>query len=97
MLFYTRGSRLDGRINMQQQTQTEPDKSLFEFEAYEEEQEDILERKSESFWKGSFQRLLKNKSAIIPLVVWVLITVISLVGPFYHAYHYAEQDIARSD
>lgn len=82
---------------MQQQTQTEPDKSLFEFEAYEEEQEDILERKSESFWKGSFQRLLKNKGAIISLVVLVLITVISLVGPFFNEYHYAEQDIARSD
>src|SRR5699024_694588 len=82
---------------MQQQTQTEPDKSLFEFEAYEEEQEDILERKSESFWKGSFQRLLKNKGAIISLVVLILITVISLVGPFFNEYHYAEQDIARSD
>src|SRR5699024_398740 len=82
---------------MQQQTQTEPDKSLFEFEAYEEEQEDILERKSESLWKGSFQRLLKNKGAIISLVVLVLIAVISLVGPLFNEYHYAEQDIARSD
>src|SRR5699024_2636624 len=82
---------------MQQQTQTEPDKSLFEFEAYEEEHEDILERKAVSFWNESFQRLLKNKGAIISLVVLILISVISLVGPFFNEYHYAELDIARSD
>src|SRR5699024_12119762 len=82
---------------MQHQTQTEPNNSIYEFEAYEEEQEDILERKSKSFWKGSFQRLLKNKGAIISLVVLILITVISLVGPFFNEYHYAELDIARSD
>src|SRR5699024_12444340 len=44
-----------------------------------------------------FQRLLKNKGAIISLVVLILITMISLVGPFFNDYHYADQDIARSD
>src|SRR5699024_12460902 len=82
---------------MQQQTQTEPDKSLFEFEAYEEEQEDKLERKSESFWKGAYQRLLKNKGAIISLVVLVLITVRSLVGTVFNEYDDADKGIPQSD
>lgn len=77
--------------------QTEPDKSLFEFEAFEEEKEEISQKKPESFWRGSFQRLLKNKGAIISLVILILITIISLVGPFMNQYDYAEQDITRSD
>ena len=77
--------------------QTEPDKELFVFDSYEEEQEETTEKKSESFWQESFKRLLKNKGAVIALVVIVIVTIMSFVGPFMNDYHYVQQDVQRSN
>src|SRR5699024_3249244 len=80
-------------------SETKPDKSLFVFEAYEDKEEATdtkRVKKPDSFWKGSFKRLMKNKGAMVSLVLLVIITVISLLGPFMNDFHYVEQDVSRT-
>lgn len=80
-------------------SETKPDKSLFVFEAYEDKEEaaDTKKvKKPDSFWKGSFKRLMKNKGAMVSLVLLVIITVMSLLGPFMNDFHYVEQDVSRT-
>lgn len=81
------------------QPESKPDKSLFVFEAYEEHEEEnntSIPYKADSFWKGSFKRLAKNKGAMVSLILLIIITILSLLGPFMNDYHYIEQDVGRS-
>src|SRR5699024_644640 len=81
------------------QPESKPDKSLFVFEAYEEHEEEnntSITYKAEGFRKCSFKRLAKNKGAMVSLILLIIITILSLLGPFMNDYHYIEQDVGRS-
>src|SRR5699024_9252077 len=81
------------------QPESKPDKSLFVFEAYEEHEEEnntSIPYKADSFWKGSFKRLVKNKGAMVSLILLIIITILSILGPFMNVYHYIVQEDGRS-
>lgn len=57
----------------------------------EEKQSLVIMRESISFWKDGLRRLLKNKIAMISLVVVIIIMFFSFVVPSFYPYHYEEQ------
>src|SRR5699024_8193759 len=67
------------------------------YEEHEEENNTSIPYKADSFWKGSFKRLAKNKGAMVSLILLIIITILSLLGPFMNDYHYIEQDVGGSD
>ena len=78
--------------------------------AYDEIPSDLFvkapldQRKSEeigtpsvSFWQEAFQRLIKNKGAMISLVMLVLLIALALIGPSMNEFSYREQNLAHSN
>lgn len=60
--------------------------------ANESEKESIeIMRESVSFWKGGFQRLVKNKLAMISLSIIIIIMFFSFIVPKFYPYSYEEQ------
>ena len=46
-----------------------------------------------SLWKDAYGRLMKNKLAQFGLIIFILMTVLSVCGPLFSPYTYAEQDL----
>lgn len=60
--------------------------------ATEEEKESlVIMRESVSFWKDGFRRLMKNKVAMVSIVVILIIMVFSFIVPSFYPYSYKEQ------
>ena len=57
----------------------------------EEKQSLVIMRDSVSFWKDSLRRLVKNKVAMVSLVVIVVIMFFSFVVPSFYPYSYDQQ------
>ena len=57
----------------------------------EEKQSQVIMRESVSFWKDGMRRLLKNKVAMVSIVVIVLIMFFSFIVPIFYPYTYKEQ------
>lgn len=57
----------------------------------EEKQSLVIMRDSVSFWKDSLRRLVKNKVAMVSLVVIVVIMFFSFVVPGFYPYSYDQQ------
>lgn len=57
----------------------------------EEKQSQIIMRESVSFWKDGMRRLVKNKVAMVSLVVIVLVMIFSFIVPSFYPYTYKEQ------
>ncbi|MBD5549428.1 MAG: ABC transporter permease [Lachnospiraceae bacterium] len=57
----------------------------------EEKQSQIIMRESVSFWKDGMRRLVKNKVAMVSLVVIVLVMIFSFIVPAFYPYNYKEQ------
>ncbi len=51
--------------------------------------------KGQSLWSDAWHRLLKNRLAIVCLVIFILITCLCLFAPFFSTYEQAEQNLAR--
>lgn len=51
--------------------------------------------KGQSLWNDAWHRLLKNRLAIVCLVVFVVITCLCLFAPLLSAYNQADQNLAR--
>ena len=57
----------------------------------EEKQSQVIMRESVGFWKDGFRRLVKNKVAMVSLVVIVLVMIFSFIVPAFYPYSYKEQ------
>lgn len=57
----------------------------------EEKQGLVVMRDSVSFWKDGVRRLLKNKVAMVSLVVVVIIMIFAFIVPSFYPYTYKEQ------
>jgi oligopeptide transport system permease protein len=64
---------------------------MFEPANPEEKKELIIQRKSLSFWRDAWQRLRKNPTAMIGLVLIILSLLFAFVGPMIVPYKYDEQ------
>lgn len=58
----------------------------------EEKESQIILRPSVGFWKDGFRRLLKNKVAMVSLVVVILIMILSFIVPNFYPYKYEEMN-----
>lgn len=63
----------------------------FEPASKEEKESLVIMRESVSFWKDGFRRLVKNKVAMVSLVVIVLIMIFSFIVPMFYPYSYDTQ------
>jgi oligopeptide transport system permease protein len=60
--------------------------------ASEEEKESlVIMRESVSFWKDGMRRLLKNKVAMVSLVVIIIIMIFAFIVPHFYPYTYSQQ------
>ncbi|MEG0853730.1 MAG: ABC transporter permease [Angelakisella sp.] len=57
----------------------------------DEKQSQVIMRESVNFWKDGMRRLLKNKIAMISLVVIVLVLIFAFIMPSLYPYSYEEQ------
>lgn len=57
----------------------------------EEKESLVVMRKSVSFWKDSFRRLVKNKVAMVSLFFIIVIMFCSFIVPSFYPYSYEEQ------
>src|SRR5699024_6579051 len=65
-------------------------------EEQEEENKTSIPYKADSFWTSSVKRSAKNKWAMVSLILLLIITILSLLGPSMNDYHSFEQDVRRS-
>lgn len=57
----------------------------------EEKQSLVVMRESVSFWKDGLRRLLKNKVAMVSLIVVLIIMFFSFIVPIFYPYSYEQQ------
>lgn len=57
----------------------------------EEKQDLVVMRESVSFWKDGLRRLMKNKVAMVSLVIIVLIMILAFLVPSFYPYTYEDQ------
>lgn len=57
----------------------------------EEKQSQVIMRESVSFWKDGMRRLLKNKVAMVSLVVVIIVMIFSFIVPAFYPYNYKTQ------
>ena len=62
----------------------------------EEKHSQIIMRESVSFWKDGMRRLVKNKVAMVSLVIIVLVMIFSFIVPIFYPYTYQEQIIGAN-
>lgn len=63
----------------------------FELATEEEKQGQVIMRESVNFWKDGLRRLLKNKLAMVSLVVIVLVMIFAFIMPMIYPYAYDQQ------
>jgi len=58
--------------------------------------EEIMERtldiKGRSLWDDAARRLMRNRAAVVSIVILTIIALLAVFGPFFLAYNYATQD-----
>ncbi|MCH5256818.1 MAG: ABC transporter permease [Lachnospiraceae bacterium] len=57
----------------------------------EEKQSQVIMRESVSFWKDGVRRLVKNKVAMVSLVVIIIVMIFSFIVPAFYPYNYKDQ------
>ncbi|MCI9439653.1 MAG: ABC transporter permease [Ruminococcus sp.] len=57
----------------------------------EEKQSQVIMRESVSFWKDGGRRLVKNKVAMVSIVVIILVMIFSFIVPSFYPYSYKDQ------
>lgn len=72
--------------------QIDPD--LFCQASDEEKAQIVTQRESVSFMKDAMRRLVKNRLAMLCLVILVLITLTAVIVPMVYPYTYTQQDVA---
>ena len=71
--------------------QIDPD--LFARASDEEKAQIVTQRESVSFMKDAMRRLVKNRLAMLCLLILVVITLIAIIVPMIYPYTYTQQDV----
>jgi ABC-type dipeptide/oligopeptide/nickel transport system permease subunit len=56
----------------------------------------VVARRSSGLWRDAFGRLIKNRLAIVGLILVILFAFIALFGPWLAPYPYQQQDVAAT-
>ena len=56
----------------------------------------VATRKSSGLWRDAFGRLVKNRLAIVGLILVALFALVALFGPWLAPYPYQQQDVAAT-
>lgn len=72
-------------------------KDMFEPAEIDDSLNEAIAGESISFWKDSFQRLIRNKGALASAVILVLLVLVALLGPSMNKYGIDSQDVHRSN
>lgn len=72
---------------------------LFEPAPIEDKVDDDLDVSAPqlSFWKDAWNRLKRNKGALIAIVILFIITVMAIIGPYFNEHTYDSQNLAYSN
>ncbi len=70
---------------------------LFVHAPLEERTSEEITQKPTGFWIESFQRLSKNRGAVIGFIIIIIISILAIFGPMFNKYEYNTQDLARSN
>lgn len=73
------------------------DPKLFEPASQEEKAQQVVMRESVSFGKDAIRRLMKNKIAVVCMVIIVVIALIAFIVPEFYPYSYTKQDVAAQN
>src|SRR6056297_4027210 len=68
-------------------------KEKFAFSKNNDLKEGLLNKKNLSYWEDAKRRLLKNKVAMLGLILILIITVLSLIVPLFSDVTYRQQDL----
>lgn len=69
------------------------DPNLFERASEEEKAQIVTQRESVSFMKDAMRRLVKNRMAMVCLIILIAITLIAIFVPMFYPYNYTQQDV----
>lgn len=81
---------------LKQGQQIEITDDLFTPDPNRETENDVIIASPTSFGKEAFQRLLKNKGAVVSIIVLIVISIAALIGPSLNEHSYKGQNIAHS-
>lgn len=69
------------------------DPNLFERASDEEKEQIVTQRESVSFMRDAMRRLVKNRMAMVCLVILIVITLLAIFVPMFYPYSYTQQDV----
>lgn len=72
------------------------DKSLFERVEKNTADSEVIKRESTSYWRDAMRRLSRNKTAMAALVIIIIITLSSILVPFFSPYTMSEQHLSHT-
>lgn len=70
---------------------------LFEKAPLDQSKSEEIGTPSQSFWQEAFQRLTRNRGAMISLVLLIILIALALIGPSMNDFSYREQNLAHSN
>lgn len=75
----------------------EINKELFKPVPAEDKNIDVIVRPSVTYWRDAWNRLKKNKLAMVGLIFVILITLSAIIGPYLSKYDYRTNDLMMSN
>lgn len=72
-------------------------KEKFRHVGINEEKSQSIVRPSMTYWQDAWRRLKKNKIAMIGLVVIIIMTIMSIIGPMMVPYNHSDNDLGNTD
>ncbi|TCO69864.1 ABC transporter permease [Marinisporobacter balticus] len=63
----------------------------------EEREKEKIDRPSMTYWQDAWRRLKRNKLAMLGLMMIILIFALAIVGPWFSAYSYSDQNLLRGN
>ncbi|MGI5999219.1 MAG: ABC transporter permease [Lutispora sp.] len=62
-----------------------------------EEKSQSIVRPSMTYWQDAWRRLKKNKIAMLGLIVIIVMTIMSIIGPMMVPYNHSDNDLSNTD
>lgn len=62
-----------------------------------EEKSQAIVRPSMTYWQDAWRRLKKNKIAMLGLIVIIIMTIMSIIGPMMVPYNHSDNDLSNTD
>jgi len=62
-----------------------------------EEKSQAIVRPSMTYWQDAWRRLKKNKIAMIGLIIIIIMTIMSIIGPMMVPYNHSDNDLSNTD